>query len=386
MSTSTNQPSNSQSMSAKIEDLLLDETNPRFGELERGTEQSQLVDLIISKFGIEDVLSSLAINGFFAAEPLVCTKRDDGKLIVKEGNRRLCASIILTGDKRASNQTKLTERSQKIWVGNGSPQIEPIPVLVFEEKGDAAEKMLSYLGVRHISSAQPWDSYAKASWVARVSDDTGLPVSKITEMVGDQHSTVVRLLEGYRFIQQLITSGFFRAEDSQRKGRGSVTEFPFSWIYTMLGFKSARDFVGLTDIKQEKNPINPEKLENAAALVSAMFGNRSQGRSAAIEDSRQLADLARAFSDPEKVALLKAGRDLTYVEEITKPIELKLEENLEQARYLLSNLISSMSETPPSLQDAEKYMPTANKTRQLSSDVYRRLRDIFEGDIDSASE
>ncbi|PID95816.1 MAG: hypothetical protein CSA85_00445 [Alphaproteobacteria bacterium] len=88
--------------------------------------------------------------------------------------------------------------------------------------------MLSYLGVRHIAAAQPWDSYAKASWVATITDETGMPVSKITEMIGDQHSTVVRLLEGYRFIRQLIENGEFRPEDSQRKGRGSVSEYPFS--------------------------------------------------------------------------------------------------------------------------------------------------------------
>ena len=364
-----------------VNQLLLDETNPRFGELSHGTEQSQLVDLIITKFGIEDVLSSLAINGFFAAEPLVCTRRDDGKFVVKEGNRRLCASIVLTGDERAIRQELLTKRSQKIWLENDSPSIAPIPVLIFEETGATAEKMLSYLGVRHISSAQPWDSYAKASWVARVTDDTGLPVSKITEMIGDQHSTVVRLLEGYRFIQQLVQTDNFRPEDSQRKGRGSVTEYPFSWVYTILGFKAARDFVGLAEIKEHINPIQPDKLENATMMIGTMFGNRSLGRSAAIVDSRQISDLAKAFSDPEKVSLLRAGKDLISVQELTKPIELKLEENLEQARSLLSNLISSMSETPPTIADAEKHLATASKTRQLSADLYRRLRDIAEGDF-----
>ena len=60
--------------------------------------------------------------------------------------------------------------------------------------------------------------------------ETGMPVSKITEMIGDQHSTVVRLLEGYRFIRQLIETGHFRPSDSQKRGRGSVSEYPFSWV------------------------------------------------------------------------------------------------------------------------------------------------------------
>lgn len=201
-----------------ISELLLDNSNPRFGELERGIEQSQLVDLIIDKFGIEDVVSSLAMNGFFAAEPLVCVRQSDGSLVVKEGNRRLCACIVLTGDPRAVRQERLTARVQAAWKANGSPAIEPIPVLIFEPDGPAAETMLSYLGVRHIAAAQAWDSYAKASWVAKITDETGMPISKITEMIGDQHSTVVRLLEGYRFIRQLIDTGHFRQAIVRKEG------------------------------------------------------------------------------------------------------------------------------------------------------------------------
>lgn len=366
-----------------ISELFLDNSNPRFGELERGVEQSQLVDLIIDKFGIEDVVSSLAMNGFFAAEPLVCVRTSDGKLVVKEGNRRLCACIVLSGDPRANRQANLTARVRKSWIDNGKPAIEPIPVLIFDEDGPAAETMLSYLGVRHIAAAQPWDSYAKASWVAKITDETGMPVSKITEMIGDQHSTVVRLLEGYRFIRQLIDEGAFRPIDSQRKGRGSVSEYPFSWVYTILGYKAARDFCGLGEkISERPNPIPQDKLPNAATVVQAMFGNRSSGRSAAVVDSRQLSDLAKAFSDPDKVALLKSGRDLVTVLDITKPIEVKLEENLGQVRSILSDLISTVSETPPALNIAKQHLGTSVKVRSLASDLAKRLKEIADKEFE----
>jgi hypothetical protein len=362
-----------------ISELLLDDSNPRFGELERGVEQSQLVDLIIDKFGIEDVVSSLAMNGFFAAEPLVCVRREDGKLVVKEGNRRLCACIVLSGDPRAVRQPNLTNRVQKAWKDNGSPAIEPIPVLIFEKDGPAAETMLSYLGVRHIAAAQPWDSYAKASWVAKITDETGMPVSKITEMIGDQHSTVVRLLEGYRFIRQLIDAGEFRPVDSQRKGRGSVSEYPFSWVYTILGYKATRDFCGLNEkITERPSPIPNDKLANAATVVQSMFGDKSKGRSAAVVDSRQLSDLAKAFADPDKVALLKSGKDLVTVLDITKPIETKLEENLSQVRSILSDLVSTVSESPPSLETAKQHLGNSVKVRSLAADLAKRLKEIID--------
>lgn len=370
-----------------ISELLLDDSNPRFGELERGVEQSQLVDLIIDKFGIEDVVSSLAVNGFFSAEPLVCVRRKDGTLVVKEGNRRLCACIVLSGDPRAVRQPNLTTRVQKTWNDNGNPAIEPVPVLIFEEDGPAAATMLSYLGVRHIAAAQPWDSYAKASWVATITDETGMAVSKITEMIGDQHSTVVRLLEGYRFIRQLIENGEFRPEDSQRKGRGSVSEYPFSWVYTVLGYKATRDFCGLNErVSESPNPIPDDKLSNAATVVQTMFGNRSLGRSAAVVDSRQLSDLAKAFADPDKVALLKEGKDLVTVLDITKPIEIKLEENLGQVRSILADLISTFSETPPSIDTAKKHLGTSVRVRSLAADLAKRLKEISDKEFEDDGE
>ena len=366
-----------------IDKLLLDDRNPRFGELDRETEQSRIVDLIVEKFGIEDILGSMALNGFFAAEPLVCARKANGDLVVKEGNRRLCACIILTKDARAHRQAELTKRAAEQWRRNGMPPIEPAPILIFDEGGAEADKMLAYLGVRHISAAQPWDSYAKASWVAQITDNTELSVSKVSEMIGDQHLTVVRLLEGYHFIRQLIDSGKFSPENSIRKGGGSVPEYPFSWVYTMLGFKAARTFCGLGEISEKANPIKLDKIDNAAFAVAMMFGDKSTARNSAVVDSRQLGDLARAFAEPDKVAELKNGKDLITVLNITKPLEEKLDQNLNQISNLLRDLVSDVVETPPSFEAAHKHLPRARRTRELAIDLFRRLKKIVDQDSDS---
>ena len=210
-----------------------------------------------------------------------------------------------------------------------------------------------------------------------------MPVSKITEMIGDQHSTVIRLLEGYRFICQLIDEGEFKPGDSQRKGRGSVSEYPFSWVYTILGFKATRDFCGLSErISENKNPIPTDKIMNAATVVQTMFGNRSTGRSAAVADSRQLSELAKAFSDPDKVALLRSGKDLITVLDISKPIEAKLAENLGQVRSILSGLVSSVSATPPALETAKQHLGNSVKVRTLAADLSRRLKEIADKEFE----
>ncbi|WP_299900625.1 hypothetical protein [uncultured Ruegeria sp.] len=242
--------------------------------------------------------------------------------------------------------------------------------------------MLAYLGVRHISASQPWDSYAKASWVAKLQDSSELSETKISEMIGDNHSTVVRLLEGYRFIQQLISEEKFVPSDSQRKGRGSVTEYPFSWVYTLLGFRSARDFCGLDETSGKPNPIPADYLENASNLIKACFGDKSKGRSAAIDDSRQLIQLAQSMTRSDVAALINDGHSLKSALDSTKPVEQRLSENLQRARELLANISTGLEETPPLAEVAGQHIETAAIVRRLSTEIHKKLNAISFGDDD----
>ncbi|MEW5726839.1 MAG: hypothetical protein AB1918_03340, partial [Pseudomonadota bacterium] len=312
-----------------LSDLLLDKDNPRFGFQDNAAvSQDVILDRIVEKFGVDDVLSSLAVNGYFSAEPMVCRRLENSeKAVVVEGNRRLAACLILTGDSRAKSQATRTRDFRAVWEEHGRRQIDPAPVIIFEAH-EQEQAILSYLGVRHIASSQPWDSYAKAAWVAQVIEKNGLSIKEVSLMIGDQHRTVGRLLEGYYFIRQLIDEGVFRPEDSIRKGRGSVTEYPFSWVYTILGYSPVRQFLGLGDQSPEQRPVKPERLAKAALLTSSMFGVRSKGQSAAVEDSRELGDLASAVANPEKVTLLEQGKTLREIKVLTQPLEERLRTGL----------------------------------------------------------
>lgn len=356
--------------------LLLDKDNPRFGLAARkNVSQEDILDHIVERFGVEDVLSSLALNGYFRAEPMVCRRgpRKD-TLVVAEGNRRLAACLILAEDKRASRQARRTEVYRPKWQAAGSPQIDPIPVLIFEEEGGAG-KLLSYLGVRHISSSQPWDSYAKAAWVAKVVEEHQLKVPDVAEMIGDEHRTIQRLLEGFYVIQQLTEAGEFKPQDSNRRGRGSVTEYPFSWVYTILGYSTVRRFFGIDEEAPiERNPVPPSKLADTGLVIRAMFGDKAKGRNAAVEDSRELSDLASVVADPHKVDLLSQGKPVSEIIRLTKPIESRLREGLSEVRTLLSELISGTTEEPPSQTIADGFVESAARNQRLAADLLGRLR------------
>ena len=362
--------------------LLLDPQNPRFGLQEASSSQAQILDHIVDKFGVDDVLSSLAVNGYFEAEPLVGRKiPDSDDIVVVEGNRRLAACLMLTQDQRAANQTAYSEEFRKTWEEHGSLPVNPLPTITFDP--DKEEKsILSYLGVRHIASAQPWDSYAKAAWVAQVVEQDNISISEVAQMIGDRHRTVNKMLEGYYLIKQLTETGRFDQQNSVRRGRGSVTDYPFSWVYTILGYTSVRNFLELGNGEADISPLKEQNLDNAGLVVRCMFGDKSKGRNAAIDDSRQLGALAEALADKEKVRLLKQGEALADINIMTQPLDQRLAEGLAHIGDELRDLISRLSEQPISAENASDLLPRSTKNRRLTNDLDKRLRGIAFGDED----
>lgn len=275
--------------SIPLNQLNLDARNPRFG-IEKGLRpnQTDILDFIVDNFGVEDVISSLAYNGYFAAEPIIARREADGSLTVVEGNRRLSACLILAGSDRAKNQkSKAAEylnKSKITWT-----EKTEIPVHVVEHDDKESLRLHAYLGVRHIMSAKAWDSYAKAAWIDEVTSSKEMTLDEIAQVTGDKNRTIQRLIEGYNFINQLISDGLFSPKNSLRKGRGSNPDFPFSWVYTILDYSPAREWLGLTgNDPTNKRPIKKNKTADSAALVTYMYGDKSKGRIAAIKDSRQL--------------------------------------------------------------------------------------------------
>lgn len=370
-------PSDRPSKLLALADLDLDARNPRFGGIKSGdASQKSILDHIVQNFTVSDVISSLSVNGYFRAEPLV-GRRIPGsqRYVVVEGNRRLAACLLLAGDARAAGHEKLAEKPREDWKAHGSPVIDPVPVICFEE-GVNSKELLSYLGVRHISSSTPWDSYAKAAWVSEVVSSSELSVAEVAQMVGDKHKTVSRLLEGYYFVRQAEEQGLFRPTDSVRSGRGSVTAYPFSWVYTVLGYQAARGFLGLADSEPKPEPIKADDLPRAGLVLRAMFGDKAKGLNSAVGDSRELGDLAAVLGSAEKVALLEQGRSIAEIMRVTRPIDDRLRHGLAEVRLIQQEILTGLNEQAVSAEIAQNHLAAAATNRRSSQAIEKGLNEI----------
>lgn len=317
--------------------LHFDLENPRYGRRAgEATTEDRALDMIASDFLVDDLLSSIATNGFFEGEPLIVKSRGDGDFIVLEGNRRLSALLILANDPRAINQKRRGEIFREKLSSNRHEAPKQVPVVTVDDK-EAAKQALAYLGTKHIVGARQWDSYAKARWMAEMRDKTEMSLIKIKEMIGDTSGLVDRMLEGYYLVEQLREAARFDAGQSYVRGRGSNPEFPFSWVYSVLNLSGVRKFLHLAEKGEPTlNPVPLDHLQEAGDLLEMMFGNRQRQKRPVIDESRDLGELSKALLDSAKSARLREGVALSIVVEESKPLT-------EQMSQLVSETIDRLA-------------------------------------------
>jgi len=362
-----------------LSELNLDSRNPRFG-VEKGQRGNQIdiLDFIVENFGVEDVISSLAYNGYFAAEPLIARREPDNSLTVVEGNRRLSACLMLAGADRAKNQASKAKEYIKNMRHKWSEDSK-VPVHVVDHKDNESLRLHAYLGVRHIMSAKAWDSYAKAAWIDEVVSKNEMTLDEISQVTGDKNRTIQRLLEGYHFINQLIDEGLFNPGNSLRKGRGSNPDFPFSWVYTLLDYSPVREWLALTgNDPTNPKPISSNKTADSAALVGYMYGDKSKGQIAAIKDSRQLGLLANAIADPIKREYLSQGKTIENIEDLSRAPADRIARALKKAHEELAAALSIISAGNVTDKDADALLATSKEVANVAVNVHRNLRSLGE--------
>ncbi len=129
----------------EVDRLILDPDNPRFASVGADEDPRELVKLMWEEMAVEEVALSVAAKGFSHQDPLLVIPGENQKHVVVEGNRRLCAVLLLRDPKlrefvKAAKLPLLNEKQLS--------KLEQLPVTVFENR----EQLWEYFG-RPSSSA-----------------------------------------------------------------------------------------------------------------------------------------------------------------------------------------------------------------------------------------
>jgi len=316
---------------APVKDLYLDPGNPRLAEMGLSSEddQEEILRVIWRNMGAAEIADSIATNGYFQHEPLFVTEEND-KLFVLEGNRRLVAVKLLLD---ASLRTRLRATDLPTLTPAARKSLSTLPVIKCKR-----EDIWQYVGFKHVNGPQPWDSYAKAHYIARVRNDIGTPLEQIAQTIGDRHATVRRLYRGLMALEQAEEARVFDRNDRWK------TRFAFSHLYTALDYPGFQRFLGFKPGKSFEPSFVPKKnIEQLGEVCEWLFGSKSQDKEPIIRTQNpDLRMLDKVLLSPNGVAALRQGMPLRTAHEISRGDEELFREALVKAKDAMQSARGKM--------------------------------------------
>jgi hypothetical protein len=316
-------------INASLNNLLLDNQNPRLPEEYKGSNQSSIFKILYTKFDLEEIAFSMAENGYFDEEPLVVTPqsipkevnwdweindlqdalqdlndKNKIKFIVVEGNRRVATATILT-DLKLRAFLRVKEDDWPTPSRDVAKDLLIIPSIVYKNRDDISP----YLGVRHIAGILKWEAYAKAKYIASRIDyyhkrgfSINAAIGEVQKKVGDRSDSIKIQYMCFNLLEQAREDIDFDIDE--------VTD-RFSLITLALRSRPIREFIGVPSHKEAtayKSLVPSKKLKNFELLFTWIFG-KGQEIQPIITDSRKIGSrLAHIVGDKEATEyLIKYG-------------------------------------------------------------------------------
>jgi hypothetical protein len=250
---------------------------------------------------VTDLMQSIGQQDYFSGEPLMAipSAKKPGKFEVVEGNRRLAALKLLNHPELAP----IKQTSVETIVAEAQFKPTSAPVIVYDRRAD----VLQYLGYRHITGVDQWDSLAKARYLNQLLGlypdmDYVSQLRNLSKTIGSRSDYVHKLLTGFALYKDIESSNFFDIPGI------SEESFSFSVLTTALSYKGISDHVG---IGTEMNRFDPSSVDQThlKEFTEWLFKETAEGRTR-LGESRNLRTLNAVVLSKRALAEFRKGRSL----------------------------------------------------------------------------
>ncbi len=308
-----------------IDNLVYDIENPRIPQSVKQEDEKCVLEWMINKENVIDLMYSIGEKGFFPGEPLLVIKSSDSdKYITVEGNRRFTATLLLQYPEKAPvRKSTIIEIVEK---ANFHP--DRLPVVIFNSRED----IVDYLGYRHITGVEPWDALSKARYLKVLYDRLGegmKPSEKyqvLARQIGSKAPYVRQILLGGGLVGIIEEKDYFDIRDL------SDQTFEFGSFYTAIVKPNIANYIGINI--DDDNPFKDLNIEHLHNLVMWMFEKNGENQTR-LGESRNLTRLNKIL-DPQYSAALEAfkgGMSLSAAADLTDEadeiVSKKINESLE---------------------------------------------------------
>jgi hypothetical protein len=344
--------------------LKFDMENPRFDR--RFSKEDDVIEFLIRHADVDELVTSLQSAGWIDFEPIIAQRKTN---IVLEGNRRLAALRLLT------NEATRNRLGYKL---PGDSSVPSLPEEIRVRWVSTREEARSFIAFKHINGPFKWDALAKAKYAAQwLEDDNN--VQHVAKQIGDTHNTVLRLVNGWRILEQATKDGFDIEDVTNATGR-----FNFSHLYTALARPSTRSFLGLPEESNTllpKTPVPKSKGKQLEELMGWLYGQAKQGRSHVIRSQNpDLNRLVKVLASKTALDVLRSTKDFTRAFEVVEPGSDRFEEALAGAATWAEKALGLVSHYDPSKQ--ESLIDTVKGLATTVKGLRDQMRNKLQGDDD----
>lgn len=346
--------------------LRFDPENPRFYRLSEKATDEQVIEEMLDDEGVQDLMNSIGQQGYFAGEPLLVTKADDGTFIVIEGNRRLAAVKLLNGElappkRKTKSVSMLREEATQ-------PHPIELPCIVHEDRN----VVLRYLGYRHITGIKEWDALSKAKYLEQLrlafytEQERGDQLKQLAKVIGSKPNTVGKLLAALAIYEYAEERNFFDLPILNTEA------IDFSYITTAINYRNISDWLGL----EAPDVVDPDKLkkENVTDLFYWMFIQQQNGRTI-LRETRNLKELAAIVVSGDGLRILKESGDIDDAFLYTNGPEIALTEALEKADARLRIVWEMLLKSSPNTDHLSKVEEISKRAKKIHDQIAHSLEE-----------
>ena len=305
-----------------IADLKLDLYNPRMPKSKQGKDEKSVIEFMLLEAATLELMEAIGENDFFAGEILLVVpdEQEKDKFIVVEGNRRLTAVLLLN----KPELTTVKKFATKEIVDNAKFKPTELPCLIFEDKN----KIIKYLGFRHITGIKSWRLLEKARYLYefRNGEDfknlSFLDASKeIAKIIGSTSAYVKRLLISFELYKAVEDEAFYQIDGL------NDTRFFLNYFTDGLNKDNIRNFIKVN--LNSENPLEKLDSEHLKKLTHWWF-EKSEGQSRVLGDSEGLKLLDKVIGHEDALIAFERGLSIYEAYEITDDFDIQFENRIKE--------------------------------------------------------
>jgi transposase-like protein len=339
----------------EIQNLLFDPENPRLPE-GLGGDQKKIFRFLVDDIGVDDLLNSMAASGAIPGDPMIGRLAEQqGRYYVIEGNRRLAALKLLTGEKIGDNNP---EPPLPVVLADVAPTLKQATLQV----GWDPERLEAYLGYKHVTAAREWTPEAKAKFVLKSCKDdySDATLSRFAQRLGTKLPTLRRWLVAYLTLKEAEAKGKFNPEEAYAKRY-------FGTFYTLLGSQEVQKFLSLAPGALSTTPVPENRLDNLGEFIGWVIGTK---KSPPVVNSRSQQEFDAVLASPGALQYFRSKRNLEGALLYTEYNSGQIAEKLMTAAYTIEECLQKVFDVKddPKVRSAINNLDRAIAKLKLNTD------------------